>query len=274
MLKKLFVYEWKETWLLMTILNVTVLVISIIGFLMLDPFNITHSNVIEDSLNMFAYSIYIFAYIIGVATLFIATNLVFYIRFYKNLYTDQGYLMHTLPVTKNELILSKFFVAVIWKVISTIVIFVGIEMITFKSFSDFISRDEFIQAYEEAISRVDKSAFFISLILLLLYFIGSMISSILMGYASVSLGQLASKNKLLASIGAYICLTIIRNIVRSTINIILQINKIESSSFMFMSSTNIYNPLGLLVQVVFVVLCGVVFYYITHYMMNKRLNLE
>ena len=36
------------------------------------------------------------------------------IRFYRSMYTDEGYLSHTLPVTANQLFLSKILVSGVW----------------------------------------------------------------------------------------------------------------------------------------------------------------
>ena len=42
------------------------------------------------------------------------------VRFYKNLYTDEGYLMHTLPVTPRQLLVSKLTVGSLWSFLVTI----------------------------------------------------------------------------------------------------------------------------------------------------------
>ena len=41
-------------------------------------------------------------------------------RFYKNLMTDEGYLMFTLPVSRSQLIWSKLMVALAWGVLSAV----------------------------------------------------------------------------------------------------------------------------------------------------------
>ena len=48
-------------------------------------------------------------------------------RFYKNLLGREGYLMHTLPVTETQLILSKLLTSMVWVLCSGLV---GIVCIT------------------------------------------------------------------------------------------------------------------------------------------------
>ncbi|MEG0086119.1 MAG: ABC transporter permease [Niameybacter sp.] len=65
---------------------------------------------------------------LALVALFIALGVITLVmtiqRFQKNLLTDEGYLMFTLPVKIRSLIFSKLFVALIWVILSSIVGFV------------------------------------------------------------------------------------------------------------------------------------------------------
>lgn len=66
-------------------------------------------------------------------------------RFKKNYYSDEGYLMNTLPVTAKSLILSKLLNSLIWGVISGVVSFAGIMiMMIGDGFKEFIRAMEMI----------------------------------------------------------------------------------------------------------------------------------
>ena len=54
----------------------------------------------------------------------------FAIRFYKNLYTDEGYLMHTLPVKPWMLIVSKLTIGTIWFYLIDLLLVGAITLIT------------------------------------------------------------------------------------------------------------------------------------------------
>ena len=61
----------------------------------------------------------VFATLFGVTTfgMLLLTLVLMVYRFYKNLMTDEGYLMFTLPVSRSQLIWSKLLVALVWAVV-------------------------------------------------------------------------------------------------------------------------------------------------------------
>ena len=59
------------------------------------------------SLVSFVFSLALIAAVVTTVVLMI-------LRFYRNLMTDEGYLMFTLPVSTTELICSKLIVSVVW----------------------------------------------------------------------------------------------------------------------------------------------------------------
>ena len=206
MLKKLFVHEWKDTWKLMTILNAAMLAVALIGVMV---FN--HNN-LDKIMNterfqfgtMMGFMSYMMVYVVGIGVLAVVSTLFFFIRFYRNLYTDQGYLMHTLPVTSNDLMLSKTLVAFIWKLISSLVVVFSIMILVASMMEGGIS--ELFKGIAEGLSELEisngKAVLFVLTFILMT--IGSMLFSVMKGYAAISIGQQISKNKVLSSIGIYI----------------------------------------------------------------------
>lgn len=258
MLGKLFKHEWQDSWLIMTILNGSVLLLSIIG-----SRSVQRYFEILDDMDMggFIYSIYILLYVFGVIALTLAATFYFYVRFYKNMYTDQGYLMHTLPVNHNELIISKLLVALIWRVISFLVIFVGVFKVSFE-----------IDDILEIIDNIDLVVSDVVLMIILL--LGSALYSILVGYVSISIGQFSSKNKVLASIGAYFGIKVVARILRSFLTFI--------NIFTFKEMIEKFNDFDdpstrasfMLIFIVIIYIACALYYFITQWIMKNRLNLE
>lgn len=60
--------------------------------------------------------------VLGVFSATIATIVVIIHRFYKNLFTDEGYLTLTLPVTANQIVLSKVLAGLLWLLIDALVV--------------------------------------------------------------------------------------------------------------------------------------------------------
>lgn len=115
MFKKLLKYDMLSVWRLWWLLAVSVLGLSVAGSLVL---RFVISNM-EDSrfailtaFGMFFCVISLVAIVCSIAL----TQLLIYYRFYKNFFTDEGYLTFTLPVSRRDLLLSKTLNALIWEV--------------------------------------------------------------------------------------------------------------------------------------------------------------
>lgn len=130
----------------------------------------------------------------------VITILIIVMRFYKGLLGDEGYLMHTLPVKPWQLIASKGIVACGIVIISCIAIVLSIFIIL-------IIQDprEFFSGFGDFISVLGEEPRLILIIfeVLIIVILGAM-ASIYHIYASMAIGQLAGKYRLLTSLGAYI----------------------------------------------------------------------
>ena len=273
MLGKLFKHEWKDSCLFMIILNGSILALSILGAVFFSSMDVSENNN-EKPFQGLMYGTYILVYVVGIFVLFIGTTIYFYVRFFKNMYTDQGYLMHTLPVTEHELIFSKLLVAMIWKIISAIVVTFGLELIAYSVAKGDIPT--FREIKEEILELgVEPARLTLIIILSLLLALGYAIYTYLLGYASVSVGQFAVKNKVIASIGAFLGIRLIVRFIRNLITV-----SIGSMSFtrMLMYSASRINDDGILLAVVIsdilIYIVCVILYLITYMIMKNRLNLE
>ena len=110
MLTKLISHEWKDTFKVpVLLLTITVL----LSAASLVYFSVADQATADIDLNVRNFVLYI-AYILILSGLSMILTIYFAIRFYKNLYTDEGYLMHTLPVKPWMLIVSKLTIGTIW----------------------------------------------------------------------------------------------------------------------------------------------------------------
>ena len=105
MLKKLLKYEWKETARLLLPINLALIVLTVLGCAMLS------TSIFDSEVSIFFAVPLLILYIISIIAFSSVTIIYIYVRFYKNLYTAEGYLMHTLPVTPMQLFHSKLIVA-------------------------------------------------------------------------------------------------------------------------------------------------------------------
>lgn len=147
------------------------------------------------------------------AVLVVTTLVIVVMRFYRGLLGDEGYLMHTLPVKPWQLITSKGVVAAGVVLVSMIVAFLSILALAgangfkvvpemFRSVGAFLDKDPWY------------ILFFVEGVILILL---SLLKSIYQIYASLAIGQLANKHRVLLALGAYIGLNLVITILSAIV---------------------------------------------------------
>lgn len=197
----------------------------------------------------------------------IATFIIAITRYYKNLAGDEGYLMHTLPVTKKDLVLSKLISYFVTLIISIIVSLIGLFIGEYgiKLNSDTLNN----------IINVIKAADTLTVILTTITIIISIIFQQLLMYASIALGQKQNTNKVIYSIVFGIVLYNINQIISAVI-LLLPIlfnrelfDKLNNNN-MVPSVLNGYLGASIVISILFVF--G--YFLLTTRTLEKSLNLE
>ena len=209
--------------------------------------------------------------IIGIAVLTFVLTLQ---RFQKNLMSNEGYLMMTLPTRTDSLILSKMLVSTIWIVASVILVTISIMIMAMSNFNimdlvDFISMvmDEFsIKSSQLAIYIVE-------------FIVGvafSVFSSVLMLYACMALSMLVNKFRWLFAFGAYMAISTVMQILFVVFAIISDMLNVGSLFQRFIDDMSIFgiSQVVILMMILAEVALCVIFYFVTRYMLKKRLNLQ
>jgi len=146
-------------------------------------------------------------YGVAVAVVMVLTIVIIILRFYRNLLGDEGYLMMTLPVTREQHILAKLIAAVIWSICTGVLVFLSSLLLL----ANAGALTEITAGINEIIANgtpVDRwIAQFVVLLLV------STITSILMLYAAMGIGPNLLKNRVGGSILAYIIIYIASQIV-------------------------------------------------------------
>lgn len=123
MLKQLLKYEFKATKSLYFGLYLALALLSVVlGVTFRQEHALAHSTSFQN-LEVILMIVYV-SVILAIAVLCFVSTVQ---RFYKNLLGREGYLMHTLPVTETQLILSKLITSMVWVLCSGLV---GIVCIT------------------------------------------------------------------------------------------------------------------------------------------------
>lgn len=269
MLGKLFKYELKATARLFIPLYLTILAFAVVNLFFLPTYNIGEKS---SALHGIAMSISMIIYVTLMIGMLLMTLIVMIQRFYKNLLGDEGYLMFTLPVQPWKHIFSKLAVSMLWTVVSGIVAFCSILIISSKNISATEIYKGLEAAFNQFVQYFGASSFLVSLeaIVLGLLFLAS---SILTIYAAISLGHLFNKHKLLISFGMYIVLKTISQMLMTLFAFISGhqgIFGVESGFIPSALQANIF-------LLIFISYFGVIttgYYLLTNYILKRRLNLE
>jgi hypothetical protein len=152
-------------------------------------------------------------YALAIAAIAIVTIVVIILRFFRNLLGDEGYLMMTLPVSREQHMASKLLAATVWSVCSAVLVFLSILLLIaatgsfpdlVKGFNDLIAAGIPINKY--------------ILIIILMMLVGT-VSSILMLYAAMAIGPNLLKNRIGGSILAFIIIVVASQIAGSGITV-------------------------------------------------------
>jgi hypothetical protein len=257
MLGKLMKHELKATSRLLIPLYTVLLFLSIINRFLI---NMNFDNQIFEVIR----GLLVFAYGVSIFAVLIVTFFSMIIRFYRNLLTDEGYLMFTLPAKKHELINSKLLITILWTAISILSIIISLFIV-------FATRGTFpdtINIIKEAIINLTRefgvSWILISFELVAISFL-TLAANILMIYLSIAIGQLFSKHRIVGSFVAYIGIyTIIQLFLGITL---ATISVVEIETFAAHKTILPIAIIGL------VIACGI-FYSGVNYIFTKKLNLD
>lgn len=118
-----------------------------------------------------------------------------WVRFRNNLYGDEAYLTHTLPIDKKTIYLSKFLCAVITMLIGVISIVVSL-VIMYYSKENIEGLKNLLQSFA---STYDISIFSFLSFIFIAFFL-EMLALLLAGYTGIILGHMSNNSKMIRSI--------------------------------------------------------------------------
>ena len=270
MLGKLLKHEFRATARIFLPVYLAAICLGVVANVSIRILDSVDNDVLTILAGLYLVAFFIVLAAIAIFAIFLMAN-----RFYKNLMTDEGYLMFTLPVNVHQLIWSKLIVSVTWFIITAIVEFISIMIMVFRvGFVKYFfeGTKEFLAALAELAPAYTAhgTAFILEIIVLSLL---SMIGICLFFYAALAIGHSFNNHKMLMSVAAYFVL----NFAISSISSILMFTVINLPLFWDMPDVNsmlmgIHFYLG--ICFLFSLAESAVLYILTAFMLKRRLNLE
>ena len=288
-------YEWKNIWKAGTLMLLGMFIVTVIGCVVLQMPGVAEffdSNDVNGAQTWLVISSFVAILILYVIMLLASTwgMLIFLgIRFYRSMYTDEGYLSHTLPVTTNQLFLSKVLVSGAWYLFISIGIGISVLALLLSMMTGLFNIGEvngimtqyngniweFLSDAFYELGRVYEDQMGINLLhygitLLLTYVAGPFITMVTL-FGALTIGQLSSKHKGLMGILAYAGLTILSSIIGSTVQSVFMLgsNAMSSPGGVTLSTNSAYD-----INVITSLLIAAIMYGVSYYIMNRKLNLD
>ncbi len=195
MLKKLLRYDLKflfKYWWIVALATLPIAVAGGLSFRTLLRANadITALQIIFSSLGMIGA-------VVAIVAMAIMPVILNGVRFYKNLYSDEGYLTFTLPVERRDILKAKLLSAMILQL--TTILLVVVEVLIFTLCATMGLEDIGVVVLPEF-----RASYLLLGLEVLILFLEAEMFSILLMYACISFGAIiAKKHKVLAAVGIY-----------------------------------------------------------------------
>ena len=253
MLNKLIKYEFKATSRIFLPLYLGVLIVATLNKIAIEVKGGFQEAFTDSFIMTLATVLIYFAIIIS---LLVITFAIIVERFRKNILCDEGYLMNTIPVKPWENISSKLIIAVMWNLFSVIIGAISVLILDYRMIADIFNTimDQFGNSY---FIMVGVSSL-----------IGA-ITTTLMIYLSLAVGNIFSQNKILAAIGTFIVLNTISNILSFAL-MVANINIFDTTQMETVNlSLNMQLPALILSAVM-----AIAYFILTNYILSKKLDLQ
>jgi hypothetical protein len=261
MLNKLMKYELRANTKLLIPLYSILFIIAIVSRIFYTFKD--YGYLVDTFIQFFAFIQVTFIFVIMIITV-----LYMIIRFYKNLLTDEGYLMFTLPVKTHHIITSKLLTTLFWILVSIIVALISL-VIPFGTPETFLTVTQHLkEAIQAANTELGGNFALLAFEFIIIMLLG-MIGNILIIYVSIAIGQLFSKYRIIASFGAYMVIY--------TVLQFLMIIPLAVFGVMFRGWTPQVSDIPQVIFTAVIVILSIGcagFYYATHYIFKRKLNLE
>ena len=216
------------------------------------------------------------ALIVSVVVCLIMSVVVAIKRYYTNFFTGEGYLTFTLPATHHQLIITKLLGAVLMSFASVLSCLIAGAIAT----SGEVLNEVFkavAYLFKDYLDRANGHGIFYILEFLICA-VMAVISSLLLFYGCITVGQLAKKNRVAAAFGAYFAYYLFTQLLGTIFVLIfphvydkLPLEAIEQFAFKHPFAIIHIVIIGLIIY--FTVLSAI-YYFITQRITKRKLNLE
>lgn len=266
MVKKLFKHEClalgRVLWIIQLILPIVAVFTRVLQLFESD-------NVVYDIIFVFGILTFVVANLVNLA----APVIMAVVRYYKNLFTAEGYLTFALPVSPTQHLFVKLCAAVVFQLSACVISVLSVVIATA---GDVLH--EVLLAAQYLLNMLGTVCqghlpLFIAEAVVLLFTV--MLSEFLLYYACISIGQLFRKNRVLGAVGVYFAYYMIMQLISTVFMIVMSVAgsgelPVELTAEQIIAAVHIV----LCGLIVWSLLMAALYFFISHTIMRKKLNLE
>lgn len=279
MLGKLIKYEWKSTSKVGYLLLGAVALITLFGWM---AFQTPMWNPDPNGYSGFSWlDVFGLLTLILYVVMLVAVNygILIYmgVHFYKTMYTDEGYLLHTLPVTKHEILGSKVLIDGLWMLLLMLSVYLSVFVLILSMMSAIMPRDyTFIRFLGEVGGGFDELFYLLGIdlenewglwvALAVLTNVLTPFSAVVTLFGAISIGQLCAKHRVLMAIVSYVGIVVGESIIGSLIRSIM--------AFSGLSDLGDYLGRSLYSNFWVNLLVAVGLYFVSWHVTEHRLNMD
>lgn len=290
MLGKLLKHDFKATGRVMLPMYLLLVIVTVLGSVLLG------SRLLQTEALMPLAITLLVAYILMLIAIGIITTVYQIVYFYRSLFTTQGYLSFTLPVSPWSLLHSRAIVGFVWHLLSSALVVVsGIVLIGVQVGFDNLGNvlkslfvaDTIVETAAGPTTIISVSSLFgftpVQLIILIIFFVlVTCFYNIATGYGSVALGQLNPRHKVAGAVMAYLCIYMANQIITGGIMFAVSLKSFiglaDSEAELAMEQINeisqsIYRPLFPLIILIYIIIAAGL-YIASGIIMKKKVNLD
>lgn len=263
------------------------------GLLVLDRLSMVLRDALRDqggflnTLSSLLGGILIAASVLAIIALALAPLIYSIVRFRRNLLSDEGYLSFTLPVTPAQHLWAKLLTTVVWGIV-TLIVAIACGILFFLTVEP-TETCKVLEAIGGAIPRAYKIIHGWAIVLPIVFLLAILTqfgNNILSLYSAMSIGQSASKHKVLTAVGVFFGITAAETAVLEVLGVgaltlfgEAWVEKMEQTSNMAAITVTDSFPFRfvfgiLLVAILWNVLMGVLHFFLSRYFLTKKLNLS
>lgn len=271
MLRKLLKYDFRALNRFLVIIHIILLALALLGRIALQASVISLGEIgIAGTFGIFLIIVYV---VMILAAIFV-TQILVAVWFYRNLYSDEGYLTHTLPVSEGELLTSKVIAGSAWLFVDQLLVAASLGiLLLFRPMVDLAVQNK--SMILQVLDLPEGLSLGAAALWILVLSLAASLQGVALMYLAVAVGQLFENHRVWAAVVAYGILNSVRNALGSAAGFGTGVlSSADNSLVQLLFGGNAGGLAAAAVSILLSLLIAAVGFGVTWHLMRTKLNLS